>query len=101
MESEKSKSPFLGEVREIMRVQHYAIKTEQAYVEWIKRFILFHQKRHPEEMGESEIAAFLTHLAVDRNVAPATQGQALCTLLIREPVLSEDITWMSLASKKQ
>ena len=52
-------------------------------------------------MGESEIAACLTHLAVDRNVAPATQGQALCTLLIREPVLSEDITWMSLASKKQ
>ena len=81
MEREKSKSPFLEEVREIMRVQHYAIKTEQAYVEWIKRFILFHQKRHPDEMGESEIAAFLTHLVVDRNVAPATQGQALNALI--------------------
>jgi len=81
MDSAKTKSPFLEEVREIMRVQHYAIKTEQAYVEWIKRFILFHGKRHPDEMGESEIAAFLTHLVVDRNVAPATQGQALNALI--------------------
>ena len=64
-----------------MRVQNYAIRTEQAYVEWIKRFILFHQKRHPDEMGESEIADFLTHLVVDRNVAPATQGQALNALI--------------------
>ena len=64
-----------------MRVQHYAIRTEQAYVEWIKRFILFHGKRHPDEMGESEIANFLTHLVVDRNVAPATQGQALNALI--------------------
>ena len=81
MESEKTKSPFLEEVRDVMRVQHYAIRTEQAYVEWIKRFILFHQKRHPDEMGEIEIAAFLTHLVVDRNVAPATQGQALNALI--------------------
>ncbi len=82
MESGKTKSPFLEEVRELMRVQHYAIRTEQAYVEWIKRFILFHGKRHPDEMGESEIAAFLTHLAVNRNVAPVTQGQALNALII-------------------
>ncbi len=81
MESGKTKSPFLEEVRELMRVQHYAIRTEQAYVEWIKRFILFHGKRHPDEMGEIEIAAFLTHLAVNRNVAPATQGQALNALI--------------------
>jgi integron integrase len=81
MESGGTKSPFLEGVRELMRVQNYAIRTEQAYVEWIKRFILFHQKRHPDEMGESEIAAFLTHLVVDRNVAPATQGQALNALI--------------------
>jgi len=81
MESGKTKSRFLEEVRELMRVQHYAIRTEQAYVEWIKRFILFHGKRHPDEMGESEIATFLTHLVVDRNVAPATQGQALNALI--------------------
>ncbi len=81
MESGKTKSRFLEEVRVLMRVQHYAIRTEQAYVEWIKRFILFHGKRHPDEMGESEIATFLTHLVVDRNVAPATQGQALDALI--------------------
>jgi integrase len=81
MESGETKSPFLEGVRELMRVQNYAIRTEQAYVDWIKRFILFHQKRHPDEMGESEIAAFLTHLVVDQNVAPATQGQALNALI--------------------
>ena len=81
MESEKTKSPFLEEVRDVMRVQHYAIRTEQAYLEWIKRFILFHGKRHPDEMGESEIGVFLTHLVVDRNVASATQGQALNALI--------------------
>lgn len=64
-----------------MRVQHYAIRTEEAYVDWIRRFILFHGKRHPAEMGELEIAKFLTHLAVNRNVAPATQGQALNALI--------------------
>ena len=81
MESGKTKSRFLEKIRELMRVQHYAIRTEQAYVEWIKRFILFHGKRHPDEMGEREIATFLTHLVVDRNVAPATQGQALNALI--------------------
>ena len=81
MECGKHKSPFLEKVRHLMRVQHYAIRTEQAYVEWIKRFIWFHGKRHPSEMGEEEIAAFLTHLAVERNVAPATQGQALNALI--------------------
>ena len=64
-----------------MRVQNYAIRTENAYVDWIKRFILFNNKRHPVDMGEQEVAAFLTHLAVNRNVAPATQGQALNALV--------------------
>jgi integron integrase len=64
-----------------MRVKHYSIRTEQAYVDWIRRFILFHGKRHPDTMGEQEIAAFLTHLAVNRNVAASTQNQALSALL--------------------
>ena len=81
MDQIKNKSPFLEEVRKVLRVQHYAIRTEQSYVEWIKRFILFHNKRHPNEMGESEVAGFLTHLSVNRNVAPATQGQALNALV--------------------
>lgn len=81
MEAEKKKLRFLEEVRQIMRVQHYAFRTEQSYVDWIRRFILFHEKRHPIEMGASEVAEFLTYLSVKRNVAPATQGQALNALV--------------------
>ena len=72
---------LLDRVRWHLRVKHYSIRTEQAYVDWIRRFILFHGKRHPAEMGETEIAAFLTHLAVNRNVAASTQNQALSALL--------------------
>ncbi len=72
---------LLDRVRWHLRVKHYSLRTEQSYVDWIRRFILFHQKRHPDEMGEKEIAAFLTHLAVDLNVAASTQNQALSALL--------------------
>jgi integrase len=68
-------------VRQHLRVKHYSIRTEQAYLDWIRRFILFHGKRHPNEMGEQEISAFLTHLAVDRHVAASTQNQAFSALL--------------------
>ncbi len=61
MESYPRKPPFLEEVRQLMRTQHYAIRTEQSYIDWIRRFILFHHKRHPRDMGESEVAAYLTH----------------------------------------
>ena len=64
-----------------LRVKRYSIRTESAYTDWIRRFILFHGKRHPSEMGENEIAAFLSHLAINRNVAAATQNQALSALL--------------------
>ena len=72
---------LLDRVRWHLRVKHYSIRTETAYLDWIRRFILFHQKRHPNEMGENEIAAFLTHLAVNRTVAASTQNQALSALL--------------------
>ena len=72
---------LLDRVRSDLRVKHYSIRTEKAYIDWIRRFILFHRKRHPNEMGEQEITAFLTHLAVDRNVAASTQNQAFCALL--------------------
>jgi integron integrase len=72
---------LLDRVRWHLRVKHYSIRTEQSYIDWIRRFILFHQKRHPDKMGESEIAAFLTHLAVKQNVAASTQNQALSALL--------------------
>ena len=71
----------IEKIRHLMRVQHYAIRTEQAYVDWIRRFILYHGKRHPDEMGEQEVSQFLTHLVVNRNVAPATRGQALNALV--------------------
>jgi integron integrase len=70
-------SPFLNSVREAIRVRHYSIRTEDSYVQWIKRFIVFHGKRHPSELGAVEVAAFLTHLAVQLDVAASTQNQAL------------------------
>ena len=74
-----------------MRLKHYSIRTEQAYADWIKRFILFHDKRHPQDMGRAEVEAFLTHLAVDQQVAASTQNQALCALefLYREVLHQE------------
>ncbi|MFZ5917968.1 MAG: integron integrase [Chloroflexota bacterium] len=84
---------LLDQVRHAVRLKHYSIRTEQAYVDWIKRFILFHGKRHPQNMGAPEIQAFLTHLAVDRNVAASTQNQALSALLfLYRHVLGQDLT---------
>ncbi len=73
---------LLEQVRLHMRARHYSYRTEQSYTHWIRQFILFHQKRHPALMGSDEISAFLTHLAVDRNVSAATQNQALAALLL-------------------
>ena len=75
------KPKLLDRVRQVVRLKHYSYRTEQTYVGWIKRFILFHQKRHPKEMGKAEVEAFLNHLATDRNVAASTQNQALHALL--------------------
>jgi len=72
-----AKSPLLERLREAIRVRHYSIRTEHSYVQWVKRFILFHNKRHPAEMGADEIAAYLSHLAVARKVSASTQNQAL------------------------
>jgi integron integrase len=68
-------------VRDAIRLKHYSLHTEQAYVTWIKRYIFFHDKRHPKDMGGAEIEAFLTHLAVHQKVAASTQNQALSALL--------------------
>ncbi len=73
MHPEPQPKKLLDQVRDVLRRKHYAIRTEQAYLAWIKRFILFHHKRHPQEMGVPEIEAFLTHLAVQENVAASTQ----------------------------
>jgi hypothetical protein len=69
------------QLREVMRFKHYSLRTEESYWNWIRQFILFHGKRHPRDMGEAEVHAFLTHLAAERNVAVATQNQALNALV--------------------
>ncbi len=74
-------SRLLDQVREVLRLRHYSIRTEEAYVQAIRRFILFHRKRHPREMGVDEIRPYLSHLASDGKVAASTQNVALCALL--------------------
>lgn len=82
METVTVKTPkLLDQLRVAIRLRHYSYKTEQSYVQWVKRFILFHNKRHPAEMGEKEIRQFLNHLALNRNVAASTQNQALCGII--------------------
>jgi integron integrase len=76
-----SSPKLLDSVRWHLRAKHYSIRTEEAYVDWIRRFILFHRKRHPNEMGEDEITRYLTHLAVNKQVAASTQNQAFSALL--------------------
>jgi integron integrase len=72
---------ILDQVRDVIRLKHYSYKTEETYVQWTRRYILFHNKRHPKDMGVPEIEAFLTHLATVENVAAATQNQAFSALL--------------------
>jgi len=79
--NKRPKKKLLDQVREAIRRKHYSIRTEEAYVTWIKRYILFHNKRHPKEMGSAEIQAYLTYLAMEQNVAASTQNQALSALL--------------------
>ena len=67
--TKRRKKKLLDRVRDAIRTKHYSIRTEQAYVGWIRRFILFHDKRHPKKMGADEIEEYLTYLAVERNVA--------------------------------
>lgn len=94
--AESSKPRLLDQVRECIRVRHYSYRTEQQYVGWIRRFILFHGKRHPREMGSVQVEAFLSSLATDRNVAAATQNQALAALLfLYRQVLKQDLPWLT------
>ncbi|MEO8299211.1 MAG: integron integrase [Burkholderiales bacterium] len=86
---------LLDRLREAIRVRHYSIRTEDSYVHWARRFILFHGKRHPMDMGAAEVTAFLTHLACDRSVAAATQAQARSALLfLYKQVLGVELPWL-------
>src|SRR5712692_5389500 len=77
----ESKTKLLDQMRHVLRLKHLSIRTEKAYVQWAKRFILFHHKRHPADMGAPEIRTFLTHLAVQGQVAASTQNVALQALI--------------------
>ena len=68
------KKKLLDEVRSVIRMKHYSLKTEKSYIHWIRKFIFFNGTRHPEEMGKPEVSRFLTHLAVNKNVAASTQN---------------------------
>ncbi len=86
---------LLDLVRDRLRLKHYSYATEKLYVHWVKRFILFHGKRHPKDMGAEEVEAFLTHLAVEGQVAASTQNQALSALLfLYKEVLNVDLPWL-------
>src|SRR5258706_14398404 len=90
-----SSPKLLDRVRWHLRVKHYSIRTEQSYVDWIRRFILFHGRRHPSQMGKPEVSAYLTHLAVERDVAASTQNQALSAILfLYRDVLEKELEWV-------
>jgi integron integrase len=83
---------ILDQLRDVLRLKHYSYRTEQTYVDWVYRFIVFHNKRHPKDMGAPEIEAFLTHLAVQKRVAASTQNQALSALVfLYRHVLHQDM----------
>lgn len=100
----KKASPFLTEVRSNLRVRRYSIRTEQSYIFWIKQFIYFHNMKHPREMSTDEVNAFLSHLALNRNVAPNTQNLALNALnFLYRHVINRPLTGIKAArpTKKQ
>ncbi len=86
---------LLDQVRDAIRVRHYSIRTEKSYVSWVRQYILFHDKKHPREMGEREVSAFLSYLASQRNVAASTQNQALSAILfLYREVLDIKLDWL-------
>jgi len=93
---------LLDQMRDIIRTKHYSYRTEETYLDWARRYILFHQKRHPTEMGATEIQVFLAHLASERRVAASTQNQALSAILfLYREVLHKEIEPVLLSSAKR
>lgn len=86
---------LLDRMRTEIRLRHYSIRTEQTYIEWARRYIFFHNKRHPKDLGAAEAHAFLSHLAVERNVSASTQNQAKAALLFMyREVLAMELPWL-------
>lgn len=91
----KNQPRLLDQVRDVLRREHYSVSTEKNYIQWIKRFIYFNNKRHPSELGASEIEAWLSYLARDKHVSPSTQNQALNAILfLYKKVLKMELPWM-------
>lgn len=86
---------LLDKMRNVIRLHQYSLETEKVYLLWVRRFILFHNKQHPKKMGKHQVEAFLTHLAVDRSVSPATQNLALSSILfLYQKVLKVELPWL-------
>ena len=93
---------LLDQLSDVLRTKHYSYRTEETYIDWVRRFILFHNKQHPEIMGAAEIRAFLAHLATDRKVAASTQNQALSAILfLYREVLHKEIETILLTDAKR
>lgn len=87
---------LLDQIRGRLRVKHYSIRTEQAYVDWVRRFVNFHQRRHPRDLGQTEVEAFLTDLAVRRRVSASTQNQAKSAILfLYKEVINKELPWLN------
>jgi len=94
-QKESGKPKLLEQVKNHLRSMHYSRRTEESYVNWIKRYIIFHNKTHPEKLGKDEIRTFLNHLAVDRNVSASTQNQALQGILfLYKEIIHKDVGWV-------
>jgi len=95
MQNQPAKPKLLDQLRDRIRLKHYSRRTEDVYLDWAKRYILYHKKRHPQEMGKREIEEFLTYLATERNVAAATQNQAKAALqFLYKEVLEIQLPWL-------
>jgi len=94
-EEAPSRPRLLEQVREAIRLRHYSLRTEEVYVDWVRRFVLFHGKRHPAGLGAPEVALFLSHLARERHVSASTQNQAKAALLfLYKQVLAMELPWL-------
>ena len=90
MNTEKPK--LLEQMSNVMRIKHYSLKTEKSYIQWVRRYIYFHNKQHPDEMGTLEVKQFLNYLAVEQNVAASTQNQALNAIVfLYKQVLNKEL----------
>lgn len=97
---EQRPKKLLEQVQDVIRLKHYSYQTEKTYIYWIRRYILFHNKRHPKDMGSKEIEEFLTHLAVNENVAASTQNQALhAVLFLYKEVLKQGVRQAGIQKK--